>query len=85
MDEHSAFPPIGLQDRGRVRWRRIHIDAEGTEGISSVHEDITQSHRLRKARGAESPLGRRAKTSSQLRYRHVTELFGRVAHGSIRS
>ena len=85
MDEHSTSPPKGLQNRGRVGWRRIDIEAEGPEGVSAVHQDITQAHRLGESGEAESSLGRRAETISQLRDGHVTELFGRVAHRSIRS
>ena len=85
MDEHSTSPPIGVQDEGHGGWRRIDIEAERPEGISTVHKDITQPHRLGKSGETESPLGRRSKTISQLRHGHVTELFGRVAHRSIRS
>ncbi len=85
MDEHSTSPAIGVQDRCRVGWRRIHIEAEWPEGVSAVHEDITQSHRLGESGETESALGRRAETISQLRDGNVTELLGRVAHRSIRS
>ena len=85
MDEHSTSPPIGVQDKGHGGWRRIDVEAERPEGVSTVHEDITQPHRLGKSGETESPLGRHAKTISQLRHRHLTELFGRVAHRSIRS
>ena len=85
MDEHSTSPPIGVQDKGRDGWRRIHIEAERPEGVSTVHEDITQAHRLGESGETESPLGRRAETISQLSDGHVTELFGRIAHRSIRS
>ena len=83
MDKHPTSPPIGVQDRGRVGWRRMYIEAEGSEGVSSVHEDITQADRLGESRGTEPPFGRRAETISQLRHGHVTELFGCVAHRSI--
>jgi hypothetical protein len=85
MDEHSTSPPIGVQDKGHGGWLRINIEAERPEGVSTVHEDITQPHRLGKSGETQSPLGRHAKTISQLHHGHVTELFGRVAHRSIRS
>jgi hypothetical protein len=83
MDEHSTSHPKGVQDWGRVGWRRIDIEAEGPEGISAVHEDIAQSHRLGESGEAESFLGRRAETIGQLRDGHAAELFGRLAHRSI--
>ncbi len=85
MDEYSTSPPIGVQDKGHDSWRRIDLKAERPEGVRTVHEDITQPHRLGKSGETESPLGRHAETISQLRHGHVTELFGRVAHRSIRS
>lgn len=85
MDEHSTSPPIGVQDKGHSGWRRIDIEAERPEGVSTVYEDITQPHRLGKSGETESPLGGHAKTISQLRHGHLTELFGRVAHRSVRS
>ncbi len=83
MDKQSTPPPIGVQDRSRDGWRRIHVQAEGTEGVSAVDEDITQAHRLGESGETESPLGCSAETISQLLDGHVTELFGRVAHRSI--
>ena len=83
MYEHSTSPPKGVEYRGRVGWRRIDIVAERPEGVSAVHEDITQAHRLGESGEAESSVGRRVETISQLRDGHVAELFGCVAHRSI--
>jgi hypothetical protein len=83
MDEHSTSPPKGVQYRGGVGWRHIDIETEGPEGVSAVHENITQAHRLGESREAESSVGRRAETISQLRDRHVSKLFGCVIHRSI--
>ncbi len=85
MDQHSTSPPIGVQDKGRDGRRRIHIESERPERVSTVHEHITQAHRLGESGETESPLGRRAETISQLSDGHVTELFGGIAHRSIRS
>jgi hypothetical protein len=56
---------------------------ERPEGVSAVHEDITQAHRLGEAGEAESSVGRLPETIGQLGHGHVTELFGCVAHRSI--
>ncbi len=85
MDQHSTSPPIGVKDWGRDGRRRIHIETERPEGVSTVHEDVTQAHRLGESGETESPLGRRAETISQLSDGHLTELFGGVTHRSIRS
>jgi hypothetical protein len=41
MDDHSTSRPIGVEDRNRIGGRRIHIEPERSEGVSTVHEDIT--------------------------------------------
>jgi hypothetical protein len=83
MYEHSTSSPKGIQYRGRVGWWRIDIETDRPEGVSAVHKDITQAHRLGESGEAESSVGRCAKTISQLRDGHVSELFGCVAHRSI--
>ena len=56
MDDNSTSLPEGVQHRDRVGWRRIHIEAERPEeGISAVHEDISQTHRLGESGKAEPP------------------------------
>ncbi len=41
MHDHSTSPPIGVKDRGRIGWRRIYIETDRPEGVSTVHKDIT--------------------------------------------
>ena len=79
----SPSLPEGVQHRDRVGWRRIHIEAERTEGISAVHDDISQTHRLGESGRTEASLARIAESISQLRDRRVSEALRRLAHGSV--
>ena len=46
MDHDSSPPPIGVEYGGRNRWRHIYIQAEGSERVSTVYEDVSQAEGL---------------------------------------
>jgi hypothetical protein len=45
MDD-SVCLPESVQRRGCVDWRRIEIEADRSESVGTMHEDISQPHPL---------------------------------------
>ena len=84
MNDNSACLPEGVQRRGGVDWRRIEIQADRSESVSTVHEDINQAHPLWVAGQTETPLRRPAESISKLGDREVTQALGCLAHGPVR-
>jgi hypothetical protein len=71
MDHDSARLPKSVQCWERVGWWRIHIEADRSKCVSTMDEDINQSHRLRGSKEMELPIGRRAESISHSRDRQV--------------
>lgn len=65
MEDHPADLPVRGQDRGRVDGRCIHIQAQRPQSVSTMHEDLTQSHRRRGSEDVEAPLCCRSESISQ--------------------
>ena len=84
MNDNSACLPEGVQRRDGVDWRRIEIQADRSESVSTVHEDINQAHPLWVARQMETPLCRLAESISKLGDREVAQAPGCLAHGPVR-
>ena len=76
MEDNTGDPPVRVQHRGGVDWRRLCVQVQRAQCIGAVHEQLPQCNGRRASEDMETPIRGRSEPSSQVRDGRVTEAQG---------
>ena len=81
---HPSSPLlVGLENQQHIGERRVGHDPGGTQGVSTVNDQITDAQFRRQANHLKTSLRASAEPFSKLRYREVSQGFGHPINGAI--